>query len=143
MKQLNVNTGRVAYTVNGESEIYFNPGDPEFAGQIVRAFQKCSEIAQNAKHESNEDIAELLSLTHKMDEEVRETIDNAFGEPVCEKVFGKTNAFSLAGGLPLWANFLMAVIDEIDRNMPDEKKKTSQAVQKYVKKYKTKYGKGK
>ena len=143
MKTLNVNTGIITYTVNDSCEISFNPTNPEFAGKIVRAFQRCTEIAQGAKENYGEDFEALMALTEKMDAETRKEIDAAFDEPVCDKVFGRTNVLSFAGGLPVWANFLMVVIDEIDRNLPEEEKKARPAVQKYVKKYETKYGKKK
>lgn len=143
MGQLNINTGVVGYTVNDSCEIFFNPANPEFAGKVVKAFQKCTEISQTAKAGQDMQIEELLTLSKSMDTAIRAEIDAAFGEPVCDKVFGHTNALSLAGGLPVWANFLMAVIDEIDRHIPEEQKKSSPAVQKYIKKHEAKYGKKK
>ena len=72
---------------------------------------------------------------------IREEIDKAFGEPVCDKVCCGSSPVALSDGLPVWMNFLMAVIDEIDANMPEGEKRSRARVQQYMDKYNTKYAK--
>lgn len=139
MNQLNVSTGLVTYTVNGSCEISFNPTDAEFASQAVKTFEKISDICQNTEMAPDVDIRAFMDVTKKVDMEIRQEIDALFGESVCDKVFGKTNVLSLAQGLPIWANFLMAIIDEMDRAVTEEKKQASPRAQQYIKKYEKKY----
>ena len=68
---------------------------------------------------------------------MRADMDSIFGDGVSEALFGKMSVFALAGGFPLWANFLMAIIDEIDGNLVKEEQKSRERVDKYMKKYKS------
>lgn len=143
MSQLNVATGLVTYTINGNCEISFNPADADFAGRVVGAFEKINDICRKTKLEPERSVPEFMTTTSKLDTEIRQEIDLLFGEPVCEKVFGRTNVISLANGLPIWANFLMAIIDEMDRAITAEKKQASPRAKYYIDKYEKKYGKKK
>lgn len=143
MSQLNVATGLVTYTINGNCEISFNPADADFAGRVVGAFEKINDICRKTKLDPERSVPEFMTTTSKLDTEIRQEIDLLFGEPVCEKVFGRTNVISLANGLPIWANFLMAIIDEMDRAITAEKKQASPRAKHYIDKYEKKYGKKK
>lgn len=143
MSQLNVATGLVTYTINGNCEISFNPADADFAGRVVGVFEKISDLCHKTKLDPEKSVPEFMAATTKLDTEIRQEIDTLFGEPICAKIFGRTNVISLAEGLPIWANFLMAVIDEMDRAITEEKKKASPRAKKYIEKYEKKYGKKK
>ena len=80
---------------------------------------------------------ELFAITDKMDTEMRGDIDALFGEGVSNALFPNVSVFALAGGFPLWANFCMAVIDEIDVNLSEEEQKARARVDKYMKKYRS------
>ena len=43
--------------------------------------------------------------------------------------------YAIADGLPIWANLMLAIIDEFDASFVAEKKKTNPRIQKYTKKY--------
>ena len=45
---------------------------------------------------------------------MRTAIDKLLGEGVCAKVFGRMNVYAYADGLPVWANFMLALLDECD-----------------------------
>ncbi|MBQ9720270.1 MAG: hypothetical protein IJV64_06200 [Oscillospiraceae bacterium] len=62
-------------------------------------------------------------------------IDGALGAGCCAAVFGTMNVYALAKGLPVWANLLLAVIDEIDTTFAREQKATNPRLEKYLKKY--------
>ena len=141
MNQLNVSTGLVTYTVNGNCEISFNPADADFAGRVAGVFEKITDICKNTKLDPESGFSELMATTTKLDAVIRKELDELFGESTCEKVFGRTNVTSLAEGLPVWANFLMAVIDEMDRAITEAKKQSSPRIQKYIQKYEKKYAK--
>ena len=141
MGELNFQTGRKTYTVNGGVEISFEPSDPKFASAVVSAFQKCSDIAKTTADLNFEGAANTIEALEKMESEVRKEIDAAFGYAVCDKVFSGLSVIAVADGLPVWTNFLMAVIDEVDQSMPEGEGRTKERVQKYMSRYENKYGK--
>ena len=141
MKELNFETGLVTYKVNGKAEISFNPGDVGFVERLFNTFDSLAKRQDAAESEnSHAQGAELFKLIRKRDEEMRAEIDGIFGESVCDKIFGKVNVFTLADGMPLWCNFLLAVIDEIETAAEGLQEQTSARVKMYTAKY-AKYSK--
>lgn len=139
MKELQFDTGLVTYKVNGGCEITFNPGDIGFVKKLFDLFDRLSGQQETAEKENTEEMdgRELFTLTEQRDKEMRSEIDALFGEGVCTSLFPNVSVFALAGGFPLWANFCMAIIDEIDGNLVQEEQKARARVDKYMKKYKS------
>lgn len=135
MNNLNFQTSRKTYTVNGGEEITFDPADVGFTGRIYDLLDKLQKLEQMPEP----DMEDVFRVAAERDRTFREEIDKAFGEPVCNKVFGATNIFSPAGGAPLCLNFLLAVIDEIDAASENELKESPQ-LKAYMQKYQAKYG---
>lgn len=141
MKELNFATGLTSYKVNGGYEIRFNPADSAFVGRLFNTFDGLAKRQDQAEVESLEmSGAELFVIAEQRDKEMREAIDGIFGEPVCEKIFGNQSVYAMADGLPLWCNFLMAVIDEVDASVTAQQKQANPRVQHYMAKY-AKYSK--
>ena len=138
MKELQFDTGLVTYTVNGSCEITFNPGDVGFVKKLFDLFDRLSGLQEVAEKENSEELdgKELFRLAEERDEKMRSNMDGLFGEGTCAALFPNISVFALAGGFPLWANFLMAIIDEIDVNLSQEEQKARSRVDKYMKKYK-------
>ena len=133
MKELNFATGLITYKVNGGAEIKFNPADSAFVGRLFNTFDGLAKRQDQAEVENQEmSGAELFAVAEQRDKEMRQAIDSGFGEPVCEKVFGNLDVYALADGLPLWCNFLMAVIDEVDASVTTQQKQASPRVQHYM-----------
>ena len=130
-------TSRKTYTVNDCCEISFDPAD---IGFVNRLFDLMDKIEKRQNETAPEDPAEVFAAAARMDAEMRAEIDAVFDEPVCDKVFGKTNVLSPAGGLPVCINFLLAIIDEIDAATEMETKHNPR-VDAYIQKYEKKYGK--
>ena len=137
MGVLDFQSTRKTYTVNGGEEISFDPTDINF---VNRLFDLMDRIEKRQSEEAPQDPREVFARATKMDAEMRLEIDKVFDEPVCDKVFGRTNVLSPAGGLPVCMNFLLAVIDEIDAASEAETKH-SPRVDAYIQKYEKKYGK--
>jgi hypothetical protein len=136
LNTLNFETGRVTYSVNGACEISFNPTDSAFVEKLFNAFNTLDQKQEEykAEVESMKDKREVFEIARKRDAEMREIIDNVFG-PVSKDLFGDMNVYALADGLPVWCNFLLAVMDEIDTKFADERKRTNPRVEKYMHKY--------
>ncbi|WP_312280800.1 hypothetical protein [Oscillibacter sp.] len=134
--ELNVDTGVVTYTVNGKCDISFNPTDNAFVENLYNAFETLDKLHEGYKAEVSKtgDKREVFNIARERDKKMREVIDGALG-PVCDAVFGDMNMYAMAGGLPVWCNLLLAVMDEIDTAFTREQKATNPRVQKYVAKY--------
>ena len=74
-------------------------------------------------------------MVRKLDGEMREIINDVFEFDVCSGLFGELNVYALAEGLPLWANLLFAIMDEMDETVMREKKAMNPRIAKYTKKY--------
>lgn len=137
MTELNFDTGRVTYTINENCEVSFNPTDSAFAERLFKAFETLDNRQESYKAEI-EKVAnkrEIFDLSRKLDGEMREVVNGVFETDVCTALFGGMNVYSLADGLPVWCNLLLAVMDEVDTSFTREQKAMNPRVQKYVKKY--------
>lgn len=137
MGTLNFQTSRKNYTVNDGAVISFDPTDINF---VNRLFDLMDKLEKRQNEEAPQRPEDVFAVAARVDAELRAEIDAVFDEPVCDKVFGKTNVLSPAGGLPVYMNFLLAVIDEIDAASEMETKH-SPRVDAYIQKYEKKYGK--
>ena len=66
---------------------------------------------------------------------MRGIIDGVFGDGLCNKIFGDVSLYASADGLPVWQNFILAVIDLFDEATKREAALSNEKIQKYVKKY--------
>lgn len=136
MEELNFQTSRKTYTVNGGAEISFDPADIRFAHRLYGLLDKLKEEWEKPAP----DPLDVFAVSDLRDAEMRGEIDKVFGQPVCDKVFGDTNIFSPAGGMPVCMNFILAVIEEIDAASQQETKPSART-EEYLRKFKAKYGK--
>lgn len=137
MPELRFDTGLVTYSLNGAVEVTFNPTDISFVSRIFSTFDLLEEKQQEyesarEKISSNKDF---FDFGRKIDTEMREVIDDAFGKPVCEDLFGVMNVYAAANGLPVWCNLIFSVIDLFDDAVTKETAKTNPRLEKYLKKY--------
>lgn len=137
MKELNFDTGLVTYDLNGRTQVTFNPTDSAFVEKLFNAFDLLDkkQEAYKAEVERTSNNREIFDTARKMDGEMREVVDDIFGSDVCTAVFGNMNVYAMAGGLPVWANLMLAVMDEIDTSFAREQKATNPRIEKYTKKY--------
>lgn len=137
MTELKFETGLVSYSINGAAEVAFNPTDLAFMQKIFRAFELLEEKQQEydkARGDAKSN-REFFELSRRMDSEMREVIDEAFGKAVCADVFGGMNVYAVAGGLPVWCNLIFAVVDLFDASVTAETAKTNPRLEQYLKKY--------
>lgn len=137
MKELNFESGLVSYSLNGKCEVSFNPTDSNFAERIFSAFEDLDKKQESykAKVEKMANKLEIFDFARERDAEMRDVIDGIFEAPVSEAVFGNMNVYALAGGLPVWSNLLLAIMDEIDTTFAREQKATNPRLAKYTAKY--------
>jgi len=140
MKELSFATGLVTYGLNGAAQVTFNPTDSAFVERLFNTFDTLDkkQDAYKAEVEKTADSREIFEVARKWDAEMRAMIDEVFGQPVCEAVFGGMNVYAMADGLPAWVNLLLVVMDEIDTAFAREQKATNPRLQKYLERWKKK-----
>ncbi len=133
MADIRFDTGVQSFQINGGVNVEFNPTDSEFAKKLFSLFEELEarqhEYAKRAENEA--DPKKILDLADQFDKEIREKIDGIFDKPICTEVF-RTNVMALANGLPVWANLMLAVIDEMDAGFDLEKTRLSPRVKQYT-----------
>lgn len=137
MNTLNFETGLVTYEINGKCEVSFNPTDSAFIERLYAAFETLDK-KQDAYKEQVTKLAnkkEIFGFAKECDAEMREIIDGVFEKPLCQALFGGMSVYSVASGLPVWCNFLLAIMDEVDTTFTREKKATDSRIAKYTAKY--------
>jgi len=137
MKELVFDTGLVTYSLNGKCEVSFNPTDSEFVERLFNAFDTLDKRQEKYREQIGKepDNRKVFEISKAMNAEMRDIVDGVFGVSVCEQVFGSMNVYALAGGLPVWCNLLLAVMDEIDTSFAREQKATNARIKKYTEKY--------
>lgn len=140
--RLVIDSGVVARTLattdGRECVISFNPTDAQFVERLFDAFDTLDKRQEAYKREvqTNADKREVFDVARRMDGEMREVISGVFGGvDVCAALFGGMNVYALADGLPVWANLMLAVMDEVDTSFAREQKLTNPRIAKYTKKY--------
>lgn len=138
-KPIQLDLGIVTYRLNDAVEISFNPTDAAFVEKIYDTFDELDKKQESYRAEATKaEKREIFELARKRDAEMREMVDTALGEKVCDALFGGINIYAMSGGLPLWANLLLAIMDEIDTTFAREQKLTNPRIKKYSEKYKRK-----
>lgn len=135
MKELNFENGLQEYKVK-DCLLYFNPADPSFADRIYTAFDALNEKQKKQSVDTEKlSTKETFEYLRQLDAEMREVIDGVFEQEVCKPLFGSMSLYASAGGSPVWMNFMLAIIDELDESIKREKAFHSEKLSKYTKKY--------
>lgn len=129
MKELKFDTGVVEYQVNGGAVIRFNPADSKFVERLHGLFEKLGSAQEELAQE------QIFEQLEEREQQMRQELDGVFGAGTAKAVFPDVGVYALAGGLPLWANFLLAVLDEVENAIGQQKQLASPRVAKYMEKY--------
>lgn len=138
MKELNFDTGINEYDLDGKVIVRFNPTDVGFLERLSDSFAYLDLIQEEVKQCQEEitDEKDIFNLAKNLDKKMREIINALFGQDVCTPLFGRMNLFASAGGLPVWANLMLAIADEVETAMQGELEKREARIAKYTAKYK-------
>ena len=139
MKSLNFSDGLEEYSLNDRVTVRFNPTDAAFLEKLTGLFSSLDALqeevsALQASIPDDDDTA-VFPLAHDLDVRMRTLLDDFFGQPVCEPLFGSMNLFASAGGLPVWANLLLALSEEVETAMQGELSAREARIAKYTAKY--------
>ena len=80
MKELNFDSGLVAYSLNGKFEVSFNPTDSNFVERLYSAFEDLDKKQESykAQIEKMADKKEIFEFARERDAEMRGIIDGVF-----------------------------------------------------------------
>lgn len=137
VKSLNFESGLVTYNINGKCQVSFNPTDSNFVERLYLAFEDLDKKQESYKTQVEKlaDKREIFDFARERDVEMRQVIDGLFDAPVSDSLFGGMSVYAVAGGLPVWCNLMLAVMDEIDTTFSQEQKATNPRIAKYTEKY--------
>ena len=135
MKELNFDLGLNEYDLGGKVTVRFNPTDVSFLEKLSESFATLDRIQEEVKREEISDEKDVYNLAKNLDTKMRDIIDALFGMDVCTPLFGEMNLFASAGGLPVWANLMLAIADEVQDSMDSELKQREARIRKYTEKY--------
>ena len=137
VKSLNFESGLVTYNINGKCQVSFNPTDSNFVEHLYLAFEDLDKKQESYRTQVEKlaDKREIFDFARERDVEMRQVIDGLFDAPVSDSLFGGMSVYAVAGGLPVWCNLMLAVMDEIDTTFSREQKATNPRIAKYTEKY--------
>ena len=137
MKQLQFSDGLEEYSLNDRVTVRFNPTDASFLERLSELFSRLDALQEEVSTlQDSTPEEEVFPLAKSLDARMRDLLDGFFGTPVCEALFGSMNLFASAGGLPVWANLLLALTEEVEAAMQGELSAREARIAKYTEKYK-------
>ena len=141
MADIKFDLGIQEFDINGKVKAYFNPTDVSFIEAIFHCLEVMGDKQEEYQAKANKaEARDVFDLTRQFDAEVRDLINEAFGFDVCSPLFGRMPLNTLADGLPVWANFIFAIVDLFDESIKGEQEKANPRIKKYTEKYKRKTG---
>lgn len=138
MLQLNHDTGIQEVSINGKVSVWLNLTDMDFLERVFNAFDAMDRQQERfqAAIKDEADAKNVFAIARTMDEEMREHINALFGDDICTPLYGKMNVYSMAGGLPVWCNLMLGLIENMDDTFTAEKKAANPKLQKYLERFK-------
>ena len=139
MKSLSFSDGFEEYRLNDRVTVRFNPTDVGFLEKLSHTFEQLDSLQDEVRRsrDSITDDREVFPIVRELDAKMRDVMNELFGDDVCAPLLGSVNLFASSGGLPLWANLLLAITDEVQSSMSTELAAREKRIAKYVEKYKT------
>ena len=137
-ESIRIDTGIKEFNLNGAVTVYFCPTDVTFAEQlfsIEEAIEKKTE-EYSERIDKLEDNKDVFEAANALDMEIREMLNSIFDTDICTPLVGTTKIYAIANGLPIWANLILGLIDAMDADLEEQKKRTKQRIKKYTEKYK-------
>ena len=103
---------KMTFDVNSKCEIDFDPEDSTFAQDMLDCFMKLDESQEvyEKKVCACSTFPALFEVFREYDANARRAIDKTIGKPVCDSLFGDMNVYAFGNGLPVWSNFLLAIM---------------------------------
>lgn len=125
-------------SISDKVSVWLNLTDIDFVERVFDALDAMDK--QQDKYQAmltgETDAKKIFAAAHTMDGEMRDLINGLFGFDVCTPRYGRMNMYAMAGGLPVWCNLMLCLIDNMNDTFTAEKKATNPKLQKYLAKFK-------
>ena len=144
MKDIVLDLGLEEYQLsdkNGKvrAVVEFNPTDMYFVERLSNVFERMEGLQDKYKGqiEAAKDGVSAFNVARKIDADMHKIVDDLFGEKgITEKIYGKMSLYALgANQIPVWANLLLPIMDEVDGAVKAAQKESSPKLQEYLNKY--------
>lgn len=121
--------------------VRFNPTNMLFIEHVFDCFDKMDKVQEKYVNRletlrDDQDYKAVFAFTREMEQELRSGLNEVFYQDISTPLFGQfESVYAAADGLPIWANILLAVIDEFDDSFVREKQLQNPRLKKYIDKY--------
>lgn len=114
--------------------IRINTADFGILDRAEKAQAKLAELQEKAEKIQNIDGTNepKYSVLGEIDKAIREQIDYVFGAEVSTPAFGSAYCFSLCDGVPMFENFINALLPVIEADCKAEAEKAKSNISKYT-----------
>lgn len=131
MQKLVFDRGYKEYQIGDDENavIRINTADVGILARLNEAVKNIEQIQKKYESAENTDAIQLIT---ECDKDIREQINYIFGSDVCTVAFGEINCLSLAGGKPIFENFLEVLIPVMQADFESAQKISNKKVGKYT-----------
>lgn len=138
MNNLSYNVGYKEYSINGDESRILRIKMTDYAifDRFTKAMKQIDKIAKEYENSTANTFDEANNLFVSVDKKIRKQIDFIFDGDVSDIIFGNTNCISIAGGKPVFQNFLEAILPSIKKDIGVEQQEIAEKVHKYTSKVK-------
>lgn len=142
---MKLSTGKVAFPIefdNGDKQnIYFNPNDPDLMIRMKNLDEKVQEKIKGLDdveltEEGTPTQISQIEIFEKMQNVLKEELDNAFGGSVSAVVFKHCSPFAIIGGEYFVVQFIEAITPEIEKHIKKANADIEKRMGKHIDKYK-------
>ena len=131
------NLSTASITNDNGFSVSFCPRDVNFVSDV---YDLAEDIRKKLEEQPPENKQDVFRIARERDAWARERMDAIFGDGTSLAFFGRVNLWTVTDmGTPIITNFLMAVIEEVDK-AASTKVDISPKLQEFVSKYEGKYG---
>lgn len=126
--------------INDKVTVYLNLTDIDFIEHVFDSFDAMDKHQEKyqAMLKGEENPRKIFQTAREMDVEMKSLINELFGTDVCTPLYGKMNVYAMAGGVPVWFNLIMCLMESMDDTISAEKKQTNPKLQKYLARFNNK-----
>lgn len=137
MESLIINKGYKEYSINNDERAVIRIKTTDFSviDKLYHLRENVTDTVkrlEQLKQSDSAGIDEILNAVKAADTEVKQELDRIFDDSVSAKVFGGMNCLSFAGGQPVAANFLEAIIPRIKADLETEQSAANEKLAAYI-----------
>lgn len=135
--KFSTNLSTASITNDNGFSVSFCPRDVNFVSDV---YDLAEDIRKKLEEQPPENKQDVFRIARERDTWARERVDAIFGDGTSLGLFGRVNLWTVTDmGTPVITNFLMAVIEEVDK-AASAKIDIAPELQEFLSKYSDQYG---